>query len=73
MRDQTRNLHPHAEAIAAMWLWGREYSRQSGGSMDFWDGRDETTKALVRRMVKEIREAPTEVETHSTSSRTAGG
>ncbi|QUS40550.1 hypothetical protein RPMA_18200 [Tardiphaga alba] len=32
-----RNLHPHAEAQMAMWLWGDEYSQQRGGSMDFWD------------------------------------
>jgi hypothetical protein len=27
-----RNLNPHKAAIAAMWLWGEEYSKQGGGS-----------------------------------------
>jgi hypothetical protein len=36
-----RNLNPHKPARAAMWLWGKEYSQQGGGSMDFWDGLPE--------------------------------
>lgn len=35
--DQTRNLNPHKEAALAMVIWGKEYSEQGGGSMDFWD------------------------------------
>lgn len=55
-----RNLHPHAPAVAAMWLWGMEYSKQGGGSMDFWDGLDESRKGLARDMVEQVLAAPKE-------------
>jgi len=35
--DQTRNLNPTKEARVAMIIWCDEYSKQGGGSMDFWD------------------------------------
>ena len=42
--DQTRNLNPIPEALVAMIIWGKEYSQQGGGSMDFWDGLDADRK-----------------------------
>jgi len=50
-----RNLDPHAEAIAAMYLWGNEYSKQHGGSMDFWDGLSDFKKRLCRELVNKIK------------------
>ena len=52
--DQQRNLHPHAEAILAMTMWGKDYSRQRGGSMDFWDKLTEGHKQLCRETVDRI-------------------
>jgi len=37
MQDQTRNLNPTPAAKVAMIIWGDKYSKQHGGSMDFWD------------------------------------
>lgn len=34
---EQRNLNPTPEALIAMMIWGKEYSEQRGGSMDFWD------------------------------------
>lgn len=59
-RDK-RNLSPHAEAIAAMHLWGEDYAfKQRGGSMDFWDNLPDYKKKLCRDFVKRVREAETE-------------
>lgn len=52
--DQTRNLNPHQPARAAMWLWGKRYSEQGGGSMDFWDKLSESEKRLARELVADI-------------------
>lgn len=52
--NQTRNLHPHAEAIVAMLLWGEEYSEQGGGSMDFYDGLSEARKRQCASVVNRI-------------------
>ena len=57
MKDQTRNLNPHKLAVAAMWLYGHEYSTQSGGSMDFWDKLPMRKKANIQKMVHEIENA----------------
>jgi len=45
----------HAEAVAARWLWGMEYARQSGGQMDFYDSLPESRKRLCREMVDAIK------------------
>ena len=56
--DQTRNLHPHAEARLAMALWDHEYAyKQSGGSMDFWDSRSPRQKQICVNIVSQILEA----------------
>lgn len=53
-----RNLNPHAEAIAAMYLWSYEYAhKQRGGSMDFWENLDDRRKRLCKEMVEKIRAA----------------
>lgn len=44
-----RNLDPHDSARAAMWLFGKRYSEQGGGSMDFWDGLSRSDKEPVSR------------------------
>lgn len=51
-----RNLHPSADAQVAMIIWGREYSQQSGGSMDFWDGLSDDRKKRCR-LVNELHQA----------------
>ena len=38
----------------AMWLYGKEYSQQGGGSMDFWDGLDVRRKRICREAVNQI-------------------
>jgi hypothetical protein len=57
MKDQTRNLNPHKPAVAAMFIYGAEYSRQGGGSMDFWDQLSDHRKNVCRRLVKKIEDA----------------
>lgn len=60
MADPRRNLNPHKAAVAAMWIWGKRYSEQRGGSMDFWDALTETEKRTARHLVTEIAVAPDE-------------
>lgn len=50
-----RNLNPTAEAIAAMYLYGYEYSMQRGGSMDFWDCLSDSKKRLCIELVIKIK------------------
>jgi hypothetical protein len=52
-----RNLNPTAPAYVAMALWGRRYSQQNGGSMDFWDKLTEYEQRTCRELAKQIREA----------------
>jgi hypothetical protein len=56
-----RNLNPHKPAVAARFLWGKEYAAQGGGSMDFWDRLDQSRKRLCRDLVERIKAAPDEV------------
>ena len=58
MRDQTRNLNPHKPARAAMWLFGKRYAAQGGGSMDFWGRLSESDKRMCRELVADIENAP---------------
>jgi hypothetical protein len=51
------NLNPHKAAVAAMWLWGEEYSAQRGGSMDFWKQLGPSRQDTARRLVKTIEAA----------------
>ena len=55
--EMHRNLHPHAEAILAMTIWGKDYARQRGGSMDFYDKLCDAHKNLCRDVVLKIKEA----------------
>ena len=52
-----RNLNPHKPARLAMVIWGRRYSQQSAGSMDFWDALSDSEKRLASELVDEIAEA----------------
>jgi len=54
VKDQKRNLDPHRPAKCAMWLYGDRYSKQGGGSMDFWDRLSESEKYTCRRMARDI-------------------
>lgn len=54
MQDQKRNLNPTPEAKVAMIIWGKEYSEQNGGSMDFWDGLSEDRKKRCKLVVKAL-------------------
>jgi hypothetical protein len=56
----SRNLNAHAEATAAMYIWGSEYVAQKGGCMDFWDGLREDRKELCRDLVAQIKLRPSE-------------
>ncbi len=49
-----RNINPHAEAIYAMAHWGKSYSEQGGGSMDFWDKLTPSQKKFCVEQVKRI-------------------
>jgi len=55
-----RNLRPHRPAVAAMWLWAERYSKQRGGSMDFWYSLSKSEKDLARSMATGICAAPPE-------------
>jgi hypothetical protein len=43
--------------VAAMWLWGFEYSRQSLGAIEFYAGLDARRKSMCRDFVGRITEA----------------
>lgn len=66
-RDR-RNLNPHAEAVAAMYLWGSQYAAQNGGSMDFWDALPEGRKQLARELVELIKRTDGEQDRGSNGS-----
>lgn len=53
-----RNLNPHKWAVAAMWIFGKEYSEQGGGSMDFWDSLPASKQRLAKDLVNAINRAP---------------
>lgn len=55
MKDQKRNLNPTSEAKVAMIIWGQEYSKQNGGSMDFWDGLSEDRKRRCLMVAQVLR------------------
>lgn len=60
-RERTRrNLNPHQEARLAMVIWGKEYSQQRGGSMEFWDALSDSRKRLCREVLDEIHTCPRE-------------
>jgi len=61
MKDESRNLNPHAEALLYSWVFGDEYSKQKGGVMDFWDKakewQKENIKSSLDRLLKAKRES----------------
>jgi hypothetical protein len=52
--DQTRNLNPHAEAVAAMWLYSGDYAHKGLGSMDYYDQLSDYRKDCCRRLVEDV-------------------
>lgn len=50
--DQTRNLNPTMESRIAMIIYGRAYSEQDGGSMDFWDELSSYNKKVCLMVTK---------------------
>jgi len=58
MQDQTRNLNPTPEAVVARIIWGKEYSEQMGGCMDFWDGLNKEKKSRCKLVVEELSGMP---------------
>lgn len=50
--DQTRNLNPRMEARVAMIIYGDAYSKQPGGSMDFWDRLNDYNKRVCKSVVE---------------------
>ncbi len=57
--DQTRNLNPTMEARVATIIYGRAYSEQGGGSMDFWDKLDPHNKKICQLVVELFQEQET--------------
>lgn len=55
--DQTRNLNPTPEAVVAMSLWGKAYSEQRGGSMQFWEKLSDSNKRVAREIAQKVCEA----------------
>jgi hypothetical protein len=53
--SEMRELTP--EEVAAMWLYGREYSRQSLGIIEWYARQDAGRKGTVQRFVAEMRAA----------------
>jgi hypothetical protein len=49
-----RNLYPHKDAIAAMWLFGSDYAKTGMGSMDFYDQLSKSEKNSCQALVKAI-------------------
>jgi hypothetical protein len=49
-----RNINPTPQAVAAMWLYGKAYSEQRGGSMDFWDKLDGHRKRQCEDLVAKV-------------------
>jgi hypothetical protein len=54
VEDQRRNLNPTKAAKVAMIIWGKEYSEQGGGSMDFWDRLTPEEKRRCEIVVREL-------------------
>lgn len=52
-----RNLNPHKPAVAAEFLYSKEFAAQQGGSMDFWDSLDESAKRVCRDLAHAIERA----------------
>jgi hypothetical protein len=52
-----RNLNPTPEARLAMLIWGKRYSEQRGGSMDFWDSLTPSEQRICEEGVEKILEA----------------
>lgn len=59
-KPTNRNLNPHKAAVSAMYLYGREYAAQGGGSMDFWESLPSYLKGTCRALVVAIENAPEE-------------
>lgn len=62
-RDR-RNLNPTAPACVAMAMWGKRYSEQRGGSMDFWDKLSQGEQQTCIDIAEKIKAAPMQ-EGHS--------
>lgn len=58
MSELDRNLRPHAEAVAARWLFRQQYVRQNCGVMDFWLTLRPYEKRMCREFVDEVMKAP---------------
>lgn len=54
MKSQKRNLNPTPAAVAAMYVYCKEYGDQGGGSMDFWDGLDQRRKDFCNELVEKV-------------------
>lgn len=57
MKKQTRNLNPIPEAVFAMYHWSKDYSKQMGGCMDFYDSLSNFDKDFCKRAVEAIDKA----------------
>lgn len=56
-----RDLHPHAEARLAMFLWSRDYAAQDLGCMGFWDSLDQGRRRYCREALTDTLEAKKEM------------
>ena len=57
VRDR-RNMNAIAPARVAMCIWGKRYSEQRGGVMDFWDTLSNSEKLQCIAAAEVIRAAP---------------
>ena len=55
--DDACNLNPTPETRFAMLLWGKRYSEQNGGSMDFWDSLSASEQTFCREGIEQILKA----------------
>lgn len=57
IRRAKRNLDPTAPAVGAMTMWGDRYSKQNGGSMDFWDSLTGYEQKFCEEIADKVRAA----------------
>ena len=53
-RNERRNMNPTPAAVVARYIYGKAYSEQNGGSMDFWDKLPQEKKNYCERFAATI-------------------
>jgi hypothetical protein len=55
--DQEENLNPIPEAVIAMTLYSSEYSKQSGGSMDFYKSLNPARQRQCAELLNRVKQS----------------